>query len=229
MENFLRTSLTFVLAITLLLSINIVFADEPNEISLQAEWQTEQIEALKHLEEVLPEKINDGKQYLIEHPERFSKTRSAALGLVGQILVTTDSSSSSSAGIMGHAAIVSSNSAYTIESYGAGYQPSGYASGVQRYTNTWGNKSGVYLLDAKHDTSLQCTSAASTASGYIGKPYNVIFSNKTTTTAFYCSQLVWRAWKSVGVDIDDADNGTSPVWPPEIVSSKNTIVLEYRP
>lgn len=37
----------------------------------------------------------------------------------------------------------------------------------------------------------------------IGKTYNMYFTDKMTTDKFYCPQLVWRAYKEVGIDIDN--------------------------
>jgi uncharacterized protein YycO len=36
----------------------------------------------------------------------------------------------------------------------------------------------------------------------IGKPYNLNFLNAETETAFYCSQLIYKAYQSVGIDLN---------------------------
>jgi len=40
----------------------------------------------------------------------------------------------------------------------------------------------------------------------IGKTYNMYFTDKMTTDKFYCTQLVWRAYKESGLDIDSNGN-----------------------
>ncbi|HOV14770.1 MAG TPA: YiiX/YebB-like N1pC/P60 family cysteine hydrolase [Spirochaetota bacterium] len=40
----------------------------------------------------------------------------------------------------------------------------------------------------------------------LGKTYNMYFTDKMTTEKFYCTQLVWRAYKEAGVDIDSNGN-----------------------
>jgi cell wall-associated NlpC family hydrolase len=59
----------------------------------------------------------------------------------------------------------------------------------------------------------------------MGKPYNLLAA-KTDLRSFYCSKLVWAAWRyTAGVDLD-ADGGYW-VWPADLVNSPNTRVFGY--
>ncbi len=53
---------------------------------------------------------------------------------------------------------------------------------------------------------------------HIGTPYDyAFFGGKDTEDSMYCSELVWRAYLSQGIDLDS--NGGPWVWPGEIVRS----------
>jgi cell wall-associated NlpC family hydrolase len=59
----------------------------------------------------------------------------------------------------------------------------------------------------------------------IGKPYSIT-SSKTDLRSFYCSKLVWVAWRyTSGLDLD-ADGGIW-VWPVDLVNSRYTRVFGY--
>jgi hypothetical protein len=56
------------------------------------------------------------------------------------------------------------------------------------------------------------------AIAHIGTPYDYsFFGGKDTEDKMYCSELVWRAYLSQGIDLDS--NGGPWVWPGEIVRS----------
>ena len=65
------------------------------------------------------------------------------------------------------------------------------------------------------------------AENFLGRPYNYIFTDKTTYDRFYCSQLAWRSFiDTTGLDQDS--NGGAAVSPDDIYySDKNSIVV-YR-
>ncbi|NJK32884.1 MAG: hypothetical protein HC927_11020 [Deltaproteobacteria bacterium] len=44
--------------------------------------------------------------------------------------------------------------------------------------------------------------AAEYAIAQDGKPFNHAYLNKNRTDAFYCTQLIWRAYLEAGVDLD---------------------------
>lgn len=152
-------------------------------------------------------------------------TRRATLGTYGDILVSLNIDSGSS-GFAGHAAIVSSSAYYTIESYAKSFSPIG-ADGVQIYSNTWGTRSGALLVRPYNATSAQYSTAAAFASGKVGLPYNWNFFNKTTTNKYYCSQLVWQAWLSAGINTETGSIPNGIIAPADLVNSSNTYVVKH--
>lgn len=132
---------------------------------------------------------------------------------------------SGSSGFAVHAAIVSSNSAKTIESYAKGWSPID-KDGVQYYDNTWNTKSGAFLVRPKGATSTQYSIAASFAARQVGKPYNWAFTNKTTTDKFYCSQLVWQAWLDAGINCETGSIPNAIIAPADLVNSSNTYIVK---
>ncbi|HCT4600046.1 TPA: hypothetical protein OTY10_000509 [Enterococcus faecalis] len=174
-------------------------------------------------------KMRDGnstfaKEENAQITEPLMSRSSSSLGTVGDILVTY---SFSSFGIdvaaTGHAAIVHTNSNNTIESF-----PNG---GVRVYPNDWKNKSKVYGVRVRGASYNDYKNAASYAirQANAKKPYNKNFFNKGTTAKFYCSQLVWRAWKNQGFEVDRMNLGNyEPVSPAELVGGDGTYVFYKR-
>lgn len=70
-------------------------------------------------------------------------------------------------------------------------------SGCRRVEHLILSESPLYISqnDPKRSTVMNY------ASSRIGAPYSYNFADKTSTGSFYCSKLVWQAWKSVGVDL----------------------------
>jgi cell wall-associated NlpC family hydrolase len=63
------------------------------------------------------------------------------------------------------------------------------------------------------------------AVGHIGTPYDyAYFGGKDTEDSMYCSELVWRAYLSQGIDLDS--NGGPWVWPGEIVRSPLLVEID---
>ena len=87
------------------------------------------------------------------------------------------------------------------ESYAKNWSPID-KDGVQYYDNTWNTKSGALLVRPNGASSSQYSTAAAFAAKQVGKPYNWVFTNKTTTEKFYCSQLVWQAWLDAGINCE---------------------------
>lgn len=59
----------------------------------------------------------------------------------------------------------------------------------------------------------------------LGKPYNYNYFNVSTRKKFYCSQLVWVAFKdNYGIDLDTSDFGDA-VHPMELVNSSKTYTI----
>lgn len=122
----------------------------------------------------------------------------SALGSVGDILVTYSSSSfEKNIDASKYAAIVHENAKYTIEAYPE--------SGVKVYSNDWANKSKVYGIRVTGASINDYKNAAKDALNQTNKALN--FFNKETTDSFYYSQLVWKAWKNQGFDIDSKNFG----------------------
>ena len=148
-----------------------------------------------------------------------------ALGTHGDIIISLKASSGSALPFTGHAAIVSENRWQTIESYAKLFSPIGKA-GVQIYDNTWKSKKNTFLvrpIGAKHADYLK---AARYARKQVGKPYSFSFFNKEKKDAFYCSQLVWRAWREAGKNIGENPQFKGAVFPLDILQSPNTKVHE---
>ncbi|WP_051286732.1 YiiX/YebB-like N1pC/P60 family cysteine hydrolase [Paenibacillus taiwanensis] len=141
------------------------------------------------------------------------------LGTYGDILIAFNASFwGIDFGYPGHAGIVSNVSALTVESFPA--------DGVQKHTNDWRGRTNVYALSVKGASSSNYANAASYAENQVGKSYNWWFINPWRDDAFYCSQLVWKAWKSQGIDVDyvTIDPIVTPI---EIAKSGNTVIY-YR-
>jgi len=63
--------------------------------------------------------------------------------------------------------------------------------------------------------------------GKIGKPYNYNYLNVKTRKKFYCSQLVWAAFKDkYKINMNRSEYGAA-VHPLELVASSETMLL-YR-
>ncbi|GAB6091503.1 hypothetical protein JCM12856_30970 [Spirochaeta dissipatitropha] len=79
--------------------------------------------------------------------------------------------------------------------------------GERKWVWNWANSGYVYTeaSTSKHN------SAGNYAIAQIGKPFNWIIPNKWTTDAFYCSQLVWRAWQQQGYNLSPSSPWASPV------------------
>lgn len=132
----------------------------------------------------------------------------------GTILVTPDKYK----GLIptGHAAIVEDDK-HIIESL---------ASGVQRSDNDWEKwRSRIYGLKVKKTTKKQDRKALAYCIKQIGKKYNFNYYNVKTRKKFYCSHLVWAAFKDkLRVDMNTKAFGKA-VHPLELVDSKETSVI----
>lgn len=61
--------------------------------------------------------------------------------------------------------------------------------------------------------------------GYVGKPYNFNFYDVNQRQRFYCSQLVWAAYKdSLGIDLNTSEFGAA-IHPLELVNSPRTVTI----
>ena len=102
--------------------------------------------------------------------------------------------------------------------------------GVQAQPGAWSHRFSqhtVWQLGVKRTSVAQDQAAAAWATRQIGKPYNRQFSNINRRDAFYCSQLVWAAYKdTTRVDIGTWEYGY-PIHPFELIHSNETQII-YR-
>lgn len=179
--------------------------------------ETKKAGQLKKLDLSQKEKVLKAKGL---RSDQLVTMQSSAVGTYGDILVTTSGTSSSSfAWAGGHAAVVSNDSQYTVESFGN----KGDLNGVRIWPNDWGTRydmvRGLWVSGAD---GAAYQYVANYAEAQVGKPYNYNFFDVTTTSSFYCSQLVWRAWyNATGIDLNDG----GAVWPVDLIESPYTIVF----
>lgn len=113
----------------------------------------------------------------------------------------------------GHAGIVASSSTI-IDSL---------ADGVKIRANNWNTAHKTcYGVTVGSTTVAQDAQAVDWCGTKTGKPYNYDFSNVSTRSKFYCSQLVWAAFKDkFGIDLNTSAYG-AVVHPSELVSTPKT-------
>lgn len=149
--------------------------------------------------------------------------RGESLGTVGDIIVALRKYNDDFP-VVGHAGIVARDYRKTIESHPKSASPID-VDGVATYTNDWGSRHGSLLVRPKNVTTQQYLGAADFAASKIGCKYNWNFFNTTTTKRYYCSQLVWQAWKSVGVNTNVGTFPDGIVSPADLVNSDTTYVV----
>ncbi len=132
----------------------------------------------------------------------------------GTILVTPDKFK----GLIptGHAAIV----------YSRGSVVESIQSGVKVRSNNWyRNKHQAYGVTVRGTSVRQDAGAANYARRQVGKRYNYNYFNVNTRSKFYCSQLVWAAFKDLyGVDLNTWRWGRA-IHPMELVQSSKTRLI----
>ena len=134
----------------------------------------------------------------------------------GIILVTSDSFK----GLIptGHAAIIYPTN-QVVEALGGG---------VVRGNNDWyQSKNQAYGVSVNSTTMAQDSTAANWADAQRGKPYNISYPDTGTRSKFYCSQLVWAAFKdNFGIDLNTGAWGAA-IHPMELVDTPLTYLV-YR-
>lgn len=123
--------------------------------------------------------------------------------------------------------------------------------GVITFTaGNWWNSEEMYLERGLLDTFMAASSVLANrgmpakeetaarrrirafAMGCVGRPYNIDFFNPDTIGAFYCSQLVYLAYKHVGIDLNTGGAGLAGrlcervIFPQEIYDNSVPIVEE---
>lgn len=116
----------------------------------------------------------------------------------------------------GHAAIVWSKQ-YVVESL---------SNGVGLHKNNWKvRKNRIYGVTVSSTNTAQDASAALWCKKQRGKKYNLNYFDVKTRKKFYCSQLVWAAYKDkYNIDLNTSLFGKA-VHPMELVNSSKTITL----
>lgn len=92
--------------------------------------------------------------------------------------------------------------------------------------NDWNtSKTSCYGISVKGTTVDEDNEASNWCYRQLGKPYNYNYFNVSTRKKFYCSQLVWAAFKdNYGIDLDTSDFGDA-VHPMELVNSSKTYTI----
>lgn len=218
----MKKVLCIILTVAILVSFSVVAtAGEKDEYKKFREQDAKAIEQInKNMDKLLAE----GKKAAAKDVKSDTTLlRASSLGTYGDILVSLILDSGSIA-FAGHAGIVDSNSSITIESFAKSFSPID-KDGVQYYTNNWANSSGALLVRPYGATSSQYNTAVAYSNTHVGKPYNWNFFNKTTTSSFYCSQLVWLAWLDAGIDVEAGSFPNGIIAPADLVNSSNTYVV----
>lgn len=205
-------------------------ASELNALTAKQQQEVEQAKVRTEKELKQPSKLFDIQKVREEAKRRNLDANqvihrqqmgamAGAVGNAGDILVTLEGKSSgSSAWAGGHAGVVSDVSGYVVESFGN----KGDLNGVRHWPNDWATRySHVRGLWVSGAGSSHYAYAASYSRNQIGLPYNYNFFNVSTTSSFYCSQLVWRAWYNQGWDLNDG----GAVWPVDLIESSHTTVF----
>ena len=147
----------------------------------------------------------------------------------GAILVTDEPNVSGTPYFAGHAAVVQDKN-YTTESFL--WSTDGKPSGVQQHKNNWSGRYlnySVYGVLPPSTSATQDALASAWASQQIGKSYNANVWNYEHDSSFYCSQLVYRAYKNMANGLD-LSNGASFGWvsPMDLVYSPFTSYIYIR-
>lgn len=194
----------------------------PQEIQ---QWENEALDKLEEAPIVFDKEENDLAK---ENSATISGINGKKLGTWSWrdgVICITDSHAKSPLFNNGHAGIVAAAPYYdsVIEA-----NPS---DGVQPKYGSWGSRfSGntIVQVGVKSTTVAQDRKAAQWAAKQIGKLYNSSFTNINTRSTFYCSQLVWAAYKdTTGVDIGTAAWGTA-IHPFELINSKTQVIYRNR-
>jgi uncharacterized protein YycO len=125
--------------------------------------------------------------------------------------------------LSGHAGIVYDKER-TIESYSKPKKPSEPKEGVQIHKNDWASRySTVYGLGVIPTTKAIDEKAAEWCYNKRGLPYNYNFANINRVDKFYCSQLVYRAYKAeANIDLNYLGGIVLPI---DLVNSDLTQII----
>lgn len=97
--------------------------------------------------------------------------------------------------------------------------------GVQRYNISWGAKySKLRYLTVKGASGAASQKAFDEAATKLGKQFGIGQIKDSWANVFYCSHLVYGAWRRAGYNID-TDTLDAIVTPKEIAASPRTTIL----
>lgn len=152
------------------------------------QWENEMLEDLK--EETV---VGDFKN------PQLSRAKAGSWSWRDGVICVTDSYASSPLYNNGHAGIMATSRWYTtVEA-----NPN---DGVQFKNGDWPSRfksNQVWQVGVTKTSVSQDQKAAAWAEKQIGKKYNKNFLNKGIRSSFYCSQLVWAAYKdTANIDLD---------------------------
>ena len=88
----------------------------------------------------------------------------------------------------------------------------------------------VYVMRCESATSEQIEKLTDYAMKQLGKPYNTNFIQKENEESFYCTSLVWRAYREAGIEIDfnaNEINDYGVVLASDIYKSPNLKLIKY--
>jgi cell wall-associated NlpC family hydrolase len=136
----------------------------------------------------------------------------------GDVVVVTDPTS-----LTGHAGLFDDRYYSSIYSYAVLSANVAPGNGVQReQCLKYRTYDRAYALWVPKKASYG-TAARTYAYKQMGKPYSITAA-KTDTRSFYCSKLVWAAWRyTSGLDLDG--DGGFWVWPIDLVNSRYTTLF----
>ena len=92
------------------------------------------------------------------------------------------------------------------------------------------NDDTAYVMRCKNITAEQINKIVEFAQKQIGKPYNTNFIKKEEEESFYCTQLVWAAYREAGIEIDfnaNEINDYGVVLASDIYKSPNLKLVKY--
>ncbi|MCC0648787.1 hypothetical protein C4097_06825 [Clostridioides difficile] len=167
------------------------FANEVQQVESQSDEAIIQ-KQLDGFEEIDQELRENGVESTDKDPNIERATSGTYPTRIGAILVTKDGKFGK---LIGHAGIVHTATT-TVESFPEG--------GVKVYNNNWRDRyNSVYGLGVRKTTTAQDKTASTWAYNKRTLPYNWVIEQPELTNAFYCSQLVYKAYKSTaGVNLN---------------------------
>lgn len=183
------------------------------------DWEKERAYEKQIFDDYREQHEKEAQKYLKEHPELNLKNddNKFPAGVRGDVILTEDSSSVASIPFIGHAGMIRS-ATHTVESN----PEKGVFYG--NWKDNWAKRTTLHIMECQTAEDNDCKDEiCSWAEAQKGKEYNWNYFDRKTQDKFYCSQLVWSAYKNGGnIDLcPDAWNLVSPanIYKSELLSS----------